>query len=176
MAHRVFTVLFLVMYGCFFTFTGLFLFSPNRDEEYDGVYDRLYFNEYRTGALYRDLRYERTVTRFTPVLFVVKRLVFVLCAFHSSNPTLSISTFEVITLINIAYLMTIRPYKDETLLKFEIFNDLITLGFVMFLQGMFELMPEADKFNLAWVLVGILGLYFLVHLSYQAISQVKVIK
>ena len=93
-----------------------------------------------------------------------------------SNPTLSISTFEVFTLINIAYLITIRPYKDETLLRFEIFNDLITLGFVMFLQGMYKLMPEADKFKLAWVLVGIIGFYFLVHLSYQAISQVKVIK
>ena len=54
-AHRVFTIMFGIIYVVFIIFSGLFLFSPNRDEEYDGIYDRLYYNEYRTGALYKDL-------------------------------------------------------------------------------------------------------------------------
>ena len=64
------------------------------------------------------------------MLFIVKRVVFVNCVFHIENPALSISIVAPVIFSNICYLVAYKPYEDETLLKFEIFNDIITLLFV----------------------------------------------
>jgi hypothetical protein len=139
--NRIFTVFFGVVFILFLIFSIVFLFSPNCGKFYNNIHERLYFNRQFTGSLYRDIMYHKTECLFTPILFIVKRMMFVYSSSFIDSPSLGIASFNIVTFINLLYLVNTVPYQERWMQNLEVFNEIFSLFFVVFLQGILYYMP-----------------------------------
>ena len=79
-------------------------------------------------------------------------------------PVLSIHVFIWGTLINLFMLLILRPFTDQLIFKFEIFNEIISILFCYMLFS-FLVKEHGSSEGLGWVSIGILCAYLLIHLT-----------
>jgi hypothetical protein len=82
------------------------------------------------------------------------------------NKNVVIPIYEISTLINICFVVTVKPYIEREDHWFELFNETINILFIMGLQGIVNIMPESEQELFAWPCVALFCIYFLVHFSY----------
>jgi len=72
-------------------------------------------------------------------------------------------------------LLILRPFTDQLIFKFEIFNEIISILFCYMLFS-FLLTEHGFSEGLGWISIGILCTYLLIHLSSQIIDSVLNLK
>lgn len=110
--NRYFTVFFGLVFLTFITLSAAFLFCPNCGKYYNNIHERIYYNRTWTGSLYRDIMYHKTECLFTPVFFIVKRLVFVYCSFYISDTALAIAIFNIVIFASLLHLVATKPFQE----------------------------------------------------------------
>jgi hypothetical protein len=97
-----------------------------------------------------------------------KRFLFVFCAFYVQTPSLSIPYFVIVTTINVLFVLNFRPFENEVNNHFEVFNELITIYFLITLSGITGDFSVNKPFEVivTWVALSILLLYLVVHMIY----------
>jgi hypothetical protein len=106
--------------------------------------------------------------KFEPVLFMVKRIMFVFCVFYIKNASISIPLSIAATTVNLAFFLHIRPYEDETVNNLEIFGETVTCYFLMFLLALlkdYRLSHNMSEFP-TWMTIGVLWVYLMTHIIY----------
>jgi hypothetical protein len=84
------------------------------------------------------------------------------------------------TLLDICYLAHVNPFHDVVVYRFNIFNECLTVVFVQTLLcypkdiNMAWWTPQ-DAFDWGWVPISLLALYVLVHCTYQAYDQIRIL-
>ena len=66
---------------------------------------------------------------------MVKRFFFVFCAFYIKTPSLGIPLTTIAATVNLVFVLHFRPFTDVKDNKFEVFNELITVYFLITLSG-----------------------------------------
>jgi hypothetical protein len=103
---------------------------------------------------------------------MAKRIFFVFCVFWVKNSSMTIPLTFITTTVNLAFILHARPFKDEVVNRFEIFNELVTSYFLVMLlalQNDYYLSNNMDDSN-TWIVISVLWVYLLVHLTYQIID------
>ena len=81
--------------------------------------------EARVGALYKGILFKKHwLNKFVTVIFIFKRIAFVVTFFYCDNWHLEI--FLATTTINLVYLMFVQPFEDHIIWRLEAFNEVIT--------------------------------------------------
>jgi hypothetical protein len=84
--------------------------------------------EPRFGALYQDLRYkEKGWSRIVPFVFILKRVIFAYGCWYWKFQIISCTT--TIGLLNVCFMIHVRPYQKDSQFYIEIFNELICMIF-----------------------------------------------
>jgi hypothetical protein len=112
---------FIITEGIFLLFFLLF-FSPcckpvSRFDKYKN----------RVGSIYKNIDYTKGWSRLVPVIFVLKRILFVVGVWFIKLKLLIL--MDVMTMLTLVYLLSARPYLEDSQLKIEVFNETIQLIF-----------------------------------------------
>jgi hypothetical protein len=101
---------------------------------------------------------------------MAKRIFFVFCIFWLKTPSISIPLTIVATTANLCFFIHVRPYVDEMVNKFEIFNEIVTSYFLILLLALlkdYRLSHNMNNIFTTWMVIGVLWVYLMVHMSYQ---------
>ena len=99
---------------------------------------------------------------------MTKRILFVVTVFWVSNAALGIPITIVVTTVNLVFFIHVRPFEDEVVNNFEIFNEIVTSYFLMLLLCLLNTYKISHNIgeSSTWMIISVLWVYLMVHISY----------
>jgi len=84
--------------------------------------------------MYSNLRYKENLkSLFLPVIFILKRVLFTIGVFYWVDRKGLLMFFSIFELLNLSFLLHVRPYKDRFQFKTEIFNGIYLMTLLVML-------------------------------------------
>jgi len=84
--------------------------------------------------MYSNLKYKENLkSLFLPVIFILKRVLFTIGVFYWVDRKGLLMFFSIFELLNLSFLLHVRPYKDRFQFKTEIFNGIYLMTLLVML-------------------------------------------
>ena len=118
----------------------------------------------RFKTLYYGLRlnHPRNVALIHPLMFIVRRIVYALSIIFLAKYTLySVWLLMIGTILMLSFAVSEMPWKDPTINKQHIFNELVTYFFSMFLLVCTSALPYARREDIGYMLICFLCVFII---------------